>query len=377
MKAVIARNPRRDVKAVIALVLAVFAAVTVSAAESKTSRFDKISIVGEDPGNGYFDLSIEYGDDGRGWLAYSRVAIPKYVETHLATSTDQGRTWVYAGAVNQSGEGSVLIGGKRVQGVWRYETPTLVFDPSDLEARRWKFFVQRYLSVAPHRKGNSLFEKGGIEYKYAANPAGPWSDGVCMFGKIEYGCRVDLNSLNPELKNVVYYNELGSIVVDGVIFLSMDASATSSGLGSWEQRKIVLVSSRDHGVTWDFVGTLTDYSDASALGYVALTGSSLVEEDGRLFVLLTPSGARGLFKKNRAHDGTLVVEFDDIHRAKLKRDANGKLVVLKAVRPDLHSGGLSDYDEDNSYGGILFSQINPRAVPEFFQIFNTMLSLSR
>jgi hypothetical protein len=84
-----------------------------------------------------------------------------------------------------------------------------------------------------------------------------------------------------------------------------------------------------------------------------------------------------LFKKNRAHDGTLVVEFDDIHRAKLKRDANGKLVVLKAVRPDLHSGGLSDYDEDNSYGGILFSQINPRAVPEFFQIFNTMLSLSR
>ena len=364
-------------KAIAVIVIAHLIAVTVSAAESKTSRFDKISIIGEEPRNGYFDLSIEYGDDGSGWLAYSRVGIPKYVETHLARSIDHGKTWVYAGALNQSANGSIFVDGNRRQGVWRYETPTLVFDPSDAQARRWKFFVQRYLSVPPHKKDNSLFDKGGIEYKYAANPAGPWSNAVCMFGKVEHGCRVDLNSLDAELENMVFYNELGSIVVDGVIFLSMDASATASGLGNWQLRKIVLVSSRDHGATWDYVGTLTDYGDADALGYLVLTGSSLVEEAGRLFALLTPSGAKGLFNRNRAHDGTLVVEFDDIHRAKLKRDEKGRLAVLRAVKPDLHSGGLSDHDEQNSYGGLLFSQINTHAMPEFFQIFNTKLNLAR
>ena len=92
---------------------------------------------------------------------------------------------------------------------------------------------------------------------------------------------------------------------------------------------------------------------------------------GRLFLLITPSGAKGLFKKNRGHDGTLIAEFDDIHRARLRRDAKGKLIVLKTLKPDLHSGGLSDYDEKNTQGGILFSQINPKAKPEVFQIFST------
>lgn len=352
--------------------IGVLAAVAALAREADTGRFEKISIVGEDPRNGYFDISIEYDEEGTGWLAYSRVEIPKHVETHLAKSGDRGSTWVYTGALNRSEEGSVVVDGKRRQGVWRYETPTLVFDSADVPARRWKLFVQRYLSVPPYEKDNSLFEYGGIEYKYSATPTGPWSGATCLFGKHKNNCRLDLNTLSPELKDVVFYNELGSIVVDGVIFLSMDASATPSGLGKWEKRKIVLVSSQDHGATWNYAGTLTEYDDATDLGYLVLTGSSLVEEDGRLFLLLTPSGAKGLFKKNRAHDGTLVVEFDDIHRARLKRDKKGRLIVLKSMKPDLHSGGLSDHDEQNSNGGMLFSQINLNAAPEFFQVFNTM-----
>jgi len=150
----------------------------------------------------------------------------------------------------------------------------------------------------------------------------------------------------------------------------MDASVTTSGLGKWEQRKIVLFSSKDHGTTWNYVGALTDYNDASSFGYVTMTGSSLVKESGRIFLMLSPSGAKGLFKKNRAHDGTLVVEFHDIRHAKLKRDAKEKLAVLKTFKPDLNSGGLSDYDEQNTAGGILFSQINISAMPEIFQIFS-------
>jgi len=341
------------------------------AGETFHSRFEKINIVGDEPRNGFFDLSIEYGDDGIGWLAYSRVDAPEYVETHLAKSADRGKTWKYAVVLNRSSVGAVVIDEGTQKGVWRYETPTLLFDPEDVPARRWKLFVHRYFTIPPYKRDDRIFEKGWIEYKYAATPDGRWSEGISLFGKRENNCQVDMNSLHPDLRNFRNFTELGSIVKDGTIYISMDASVSPSGLGKWKHRKVVLVSSRDHGVTWNYVGTLTDYNDASALGYVIMTGSSLVKENERFFLLITPAGAKGLFKKNRGHDGTLIVEFDDIRHAKLKRDATGKLAVLKTYKPDLNSGGLSDYDEQNTAGGMLFSQINIPAMPEIFQIFST------
>jgi hypothetical protein len=347
------------------------AADSTLATQPDRSLFEKISIVGEDHRNGLFDVSIEYDDTGTGWLAYSRVTIPKHVETHVAKSTDRGKTWSYVGPANRSTETSAVINGTVRKGALRYETPTLLFDPNDDGTRRWKLLVQRYLAIPPYRPGDSFFADGWIEYTYAPSPAGPWSEPSCLFGKKANHCRVDLTSIHPDLKHYVFFNELGSIVVDGTIYVSMDASPTSTGLGEWERRKIVLISSPDRGVTWSYAGTLTHYDDARTLGYRVLTGSSLVKEDGRLFLLITPSGATGLSAKNRAHDGTLVVEFDDIRRARLKRDARGNLRVLKTFKPDLHSGGLSDYDEQNTSGGILFSQIDIRAKGEFFKIFRT------
>jgi len=39
----------------------------------------------------------------------------------------------------------------------------------------------------------------------------------------------------------------------------------------------------------------------------------------------------------------------------------------------MHSGGLSDYDEQNTAGGIMFSQLTTEKSqkPEFFQVFST------
>lgn len=355
----------------ISLITLIGLAQQAQAREEVRSLFEQIKIAGEEPLNGFFDVSIEYSDDGIGWLAYSRVDIPKYVETHVAKSTNGGETWQFVGVVNKSFADSVLIDGKPQEGVWRYETSTLLFDKNDTPERRWKLFSHRYFTVPPYDRDDRLFEKGWIEYKYASNPDGRWSDGVRLFGREEHHSLVNLNSLHPDLRGFHHYTELGSIVKDGTIYLSMDASTTASGLGRWKERKIVLVSSHDHGVTWRYVGTLTDYADADNLGYVTLTGSSLVREQGREFLLLSPSGAKGLFKKNRGHDGTIIVEFEDLQQAKLKRDAAGRLVVLKAYKPDLTSGGLSDYDEQNFKGGMLFSQINLSAMPTIFQIFST------
>jgi hypothetical protein len=161
------------------------------------------------------------------------------------------------------------------------------------------------------------------------------------------------------------------MALNGVLYLSLDASATASGLGDWRKRKVILTSSPDHGKTWRYADTLTDYDDASGSGYIVLTGSSLVTEGDRVFLLATPSGATAFGRKNRGHDGTRIIAFEDIAHAKLKRDARGKLVVLRKIPIDLHAGGLSDYHEQDTYGGILFPQININARPDVFQTFKT------
>jgi hypothetical protein len=338
-------------------------------------EYHKLNIKGDAVNNGIFDISVEYGDDNVGWMAYSRVILPKYVETRIAKSTDRGKTWHYVTTVNKSSDGHITIKGKKREGAWRNETPTLLYDPQDKPGRRWKLFYQRYLSVPPYKKGNSLFDHGWIEYRYAKNPAGPWSKPIRLFCHEGNQCEVHPNKLNRSLRQNAFYNELGAIAVNGVIYLSADASTTATGVGEWRKRKVVLFASKDHGESWRFVGTLTDYKDAGDFGYLIFTGSSLVREGNRLYLLVTPAGKKGLFVKNRSHDGTYVIGFDDISQARLKRDKKGKLIVHKILSPEkgMHSGGLSDYHEKNTNGGIMFSQLStdPKHRPEFFQVFST------
>jgi len=337
-------------------------------------KFSKISILGSTHKSGYFDVSIEYDTDGNGWMAYSRVELPKFVETHLAQSNNRGKTWEYISTVNKSYSGTYISNRKKYSGVWRNETPSLLQDVKDVSSRRWKLFSHHYPAKSPYRKGSHLYDLGWIEYKYASNPSGPWSKPIRLFGKSETNSLLDLSKLHPNLKEFRWFNEIGSIVISGTIYLSLDATTTETGLGEWHKRKIILVSSNDHGKSWRYNGVLTDHKDAVNFGYLILTGSSLVKKSKHLYLLVTPSGAKGLFKKNRGHDGVFVIEIEDIRSAKLKRDKKGNLIVLKWIKPSLQSGGLSDYDENNTNGGIVFSQINTTvrsSDADFFQIFNT------
>jgi hypothetical protein len=45
--------------------------------------------------------------------------------------------------------------------------------------------------------------------------------------------------------------------------------------------------------------------------------------------------------------------------------------VLRKVPIDLTNGGLSDYQEQNLYSGILFPQINVESPPDVFQTYMT------
>ncbi|MCA9355713.1 hypothetical protein KC865_04205 [Candidatus Kaiserbacteria bacterium] len=313
----------------------------------------EIIVNGEDVTTGLADPSIEYGADSTGWMAYSHMNTIKnhlYVETHLARSDNSGDTWEYVTDLNETKNDEAK------QGIWKNETSSLVFDPGDIPSRQWKIFYATWFLPYEKVNGNLTFEHSSVRYKTAGSPDGVWSEEVCLFGNKDEGCQQEFSELDPSLENMVLMNELGSIAVKGTLYMSADVSPSNTGLGTIDEikaRKIVLLSSKDHGITWRFVNTLTDFDDASSLNYFVFTASSLVEKDGVQFLMFTPSGAMN--KKDKNHDGVYVVEFEDISKGLLKRDKGGKPLFSEILGEFIENGGLADYHEKNTAGGVVGS----------------------
>lgn len=347
-------------------------------------HYTKLVISGEHLQGGIYDPSLEYTPDGKtGWLAYSSITgdfkpVGPYVHTHLARSDDHGKTWHFVKAVCQSIDGTLQRPeGDPLPGVWRYEVPSLCCDPTD-RGREWKLFVHKYFWNA---KKDRMPDYGWIVLRTASDPSGPWSEEVPMFGAgkvvlfglIEAGTfprepyhqtKVDLNQLDPSLSDAVAYSEPGTIVRDGTIYLSLTLLKPSG------PDRIVLLASKDHAKTWCFVSSLVGKKDAEALGYSYLDGSSLAADRGKVFLLAAPGSRRPML------DGTVALEFESLGKGRLKRNADGSLCVAAyfAPQPSIlseHGAGQSDYDEHNTEGGLLMPQINVRAYPEVFQIYQT------
>lgn len=338
--------------------------------------FSMLEVEGETIVSGVFDPALEYDSNGVGWMTYSWVDWPRYVETHLAKSTDQGQSWQFVTKLSTSS--TEVFDTNEV--VWRYETSTLVYDGGAPAAERWKYLAQRVPAPTASCSAagcDALFQFSTIVLRTAPSPEGPWSAESCLFGKAEWGCAVDINSLDLSLADNVAYNELGSLVVGDTLYLSLDSTTTNDGVGEWPLREVILLASSDHGVSWRYVGTITDYDDAMALGYLTFTATSLVEEAGRHYLLVSPAGATSAAETNKAHNGTLVIEFEDLSQAKLRRDAQGTLIVSRYVERTKDSGGMSDYDEGNRIGGMLFGQLDHTLAPDgvFFQIYSTGVTL--
>ncbi len=317
--------------------------------------YEKVHIVGETAKNGIFDPSLEYNDNGTiGWMVYSAIEEPAKVDTHLAKTEDNGKSWRFILNVNPSKAGEVIYRGKRIKGVWRNEVPTLVYDPDD-PGKEWKLFWHKYFIKAPFRRKDRMFLYGWIAYRYAPDPEGPWSQEVAIFGAGSYlpepySVHYDLNALHPDLKNMIVYSEPGALYKDGVIYLALQGYTKT-------QSTVFLISSENHGKTWSYIGTLVDKGDAKDLGYQRLVAPSLVREKERTYLFLSPYKPLPV-----GHDGTYIFEFEDISKALLKRDKNGSLIVYKYLSPlvkrDNIDTGESDYDEHNTYGGIVTSFVD-------------------
>jgi len=334
--------------------------------------FEKINIIGETAGSGVFDPSIEYNEDGTiGWLAYSPVKNwPEDVNTAIARTTDNGKTWEKIIEVNPSIPGTVVDNGVIINGMWRHEVSTLLHDPDD-PGKEWKLYWHRYFAKPPYlsEEKDRMLQYGWIAYKYASDPSGPWSEEVPLFGAGQfpsepYSAEIDLNTFHDDLNYVVAYSEPGSLYNDGTIYLALQTFKLES---SKLKTSVILISSNDHGNTWKYIGVIIDDNDAADFDSLFFDAPSLAEENGRVFLLVSRVNEKTILRY-----GTYVFEFEDITTAKLKRDDKHELIAYKYLPPILDGGqeGQGDYDQHNIYGGIIISEANAKNSPPL-AIYNT------
>lgn len=349
-----------------------------SRSSGAAAKFGRVQVRNEPTPNGAYDPALAYNEDGSvGWLTYTAVdgAQPSkahYLHTHVAKTTDHGRTWRYANTVNESHRGAATWKGDSLDGYWHYEVSTMYHDPTD-RGREWKMLSFRIFHA--DRKGR-MPQLSWIVYKYASDPAGQWSDEVSLIssGKMPpppYDTqKFKLGELHRDLKRSGIFSEPGAVVVDGVTYLSL------TGLGRGGADKIFLLRSRDHLQSLEYVGTLVDRDDAKKLGDTALDGSALFQKDGNVYMLACAIKSKS--RPDLQNNGTYLFAIDDITKAKVRRDSSGAPDVLMRIMPqDLdsgsHGGGQGDYDQYNTGGGIVVPQINLGAMPEWAQVFNTEL----
>ncbi len=330
--------------------------------------------------NGRFDPSITYDDAGIGWMVYSSVGggrdpFGPYIQTELAKSNDNGKTWAWVQTINPAYDDSFNPpNGPLLEGNWNYEVSTITYSPSD-PVNKWKILSHKLF--APQDTGHNDPRYSWIIYKEAPTPNGPWSAERALF-KADFAPlepfndvpEINLNDLYQGSEDIVAYSEPGLIDFNGKLYLNITALSADG------PSKILLLNSEDHGQNWNFIGVLTDIEDAEKLGYRALDGSALViGKNNVIYFLIAPILEGSTF----VHDGTLVVKVLDINQANLSRDSNGKLIVERHIfaNPDIFSGngaGQSTYHYKNINGGLIMSQMHIDNHPEVFKIFNTKIN---
>lgn len=336
----------------------------------------KVTVSGSTQTNGIFDPSVEYAGSPTGWLAYSAVygSVTPFgpsVETRLARSDDNGGSWTFETVVNPSTPGTLqLLGGGELTGFWNTEVASLVYDPDD-SGREWKIFAHR---IFRDDEDDFTTEQNQPAYSWislttAPQPEGPWTEKPPHlsaghlppppYDVVEHA----ITLLDPSLAGLDVYSEPGAFHRDGTLYLSL------TGLTPSGPDRIVLLASDDHAASWRYLSTPLTNVHAASLGYLSFDGSAIVEQQGRVFLMVAPESPGVL------HDGTLVFEFDDL--------AAGTLVASGGVPqplqhippasglPPNRRGGQADYHDGNTAGGILQPSLQAGEWPELFQIFAT------
>ena len=308
----------------------------------------KISISGETPDTGILDPSLEY-DDSTGilWMSYSRVRTSNIcVDTHIASSSDNGASWTYRVEVNRS---------ENTGGKWQHETPSLVYDPTDPNPKkRWKLYWFEYLT-------DHMGTDSWIAHRSAPDPTGPWSSREILFASKglapKYTPQVTVNKLDLEIADSIVLGEPGALVDNGIIYVAVGDVFRPT----FPHIRVFMLKSTDHGANWRYAGMIATPTDAAGIGDKEYHAVSLCRSGSDVYALLSPVVTVSSWTEYR---GVKVFRFDDLANSRLERDRQGKLIPLNYVQglpENIPDNGAGTYEPENQAGGMLIGQkhVNP------------------
>lgn len=338
----------------------------------------EIAIVG-DPGapGGIFDPSVEYPLNApAGAMSYSRVVASNDIQTRIAVSNDQGKTWTFVAEANQSKPITVTVPptstrcpGGTCSGRLVHEVSSLVYDPDDADAsRRWKLFTTSYVVLG---KDQLAYDLGYIGLFTAAEPHLAWKDEGKAIGWKSESTFSSENagtnaSLFPALADCALLTEPDVMWRPGGL---LELAIGCAKVGSPPTIRIELLRSLDHGKTFLYAGRLLEANDAFCLGGTVpqVNAAELFRVQGKSYLIATPAGPtpvvgtgyRGCFVFELATGGTGVV-----------RDAAGAPVVTRLLdSPDGRFTGACSVAEGASAAGYLVSEASLDAPPKLFHVF--------
>lgn len=325
------------------------------------------------PVRGNYDGSItEDPETGTLWLSYSFGSMifngepsPKTVQARhdirLARSDDGGITWIDTGRIN---EGVSFNHPSKGQDMISHEVSTIDRLPDGRWALLWFQYFKQY-------------EDAAIRARIAEDPLrlGDAAPRTVLNGWAApevWATDTDMDALVPGHRECAAYTEPAIFAHQGETYVI----AQCIGWDARRNKRIFEVGRlellRWDGSAFDYIGPLMTYDDTLALSdgtarnvMVSQPALARSRREGRLLLLVSLGNDNKIPNFQSCH----VLAVDDLAKARLKRDAEGRPVVLAELTTDVPPGyknvfgpGQCDYDPASETGVLMTRMVENHTI---------------
>lgn len=296
------------------------------------------------------------------------------VETHLAVSKDEGKTWQHVQVLWPKTPARFTNPKTRKtrDGFLSHEVPNIV--PCQIDGKQ--LWVGARLDYFLGRKGNYR-DRDNLSFciRLLAAPSPPElaSASYVTFGHARSSpeCAVDINfcDFSKDFPSVFIPNEPALFFEGGRLYFAFDCMTFSGRTPDFAKSFIAVFSTEPSGPIgswkWRYHGKLATDREAKELGGEALTQIELaLSRKGQLLAFLTTESWDSGADKGKGddeffgiqHHKSLVVEVASLDAPALKRRNDGKLAVRAIVYSSVNSGkqpGAAAYDPASETGILL------------------------
>ena len=329
----------------------------------KDSSCPEVLVAGDnfatDAFRGYADPSVEFDSStGIVWMSYSWLNVlisdpgPPLefdlgVRTHLAKSTDGGKTFNFVREVNTPQIETHPDTG--VQGWSIHEVSTLVKQVDGVWQLLWFKYFNPLGTVAgvDERQEFLYWKTSASSPELLGDNSEVWARALAT--SASWGAPIDFNSV-PELQDCATLTEPALFNFNNETYLASSCLVVDANGRRTDLERMVLLKQQSNG--YSFVGNIMDSQDATNLGVDAIQQADIsVARDGEIILLVTPIK----LGQDPTHQGCNVYEFSDFTTANLKRDTNGVAIPRTLITAEGNGlgPGLCSYDANSDTGVLL------------------------